>query len=55
MKTFFALLAAAALVLLCISGCTVVHVHIGDTGVDAEAQVSAGYVVPTPKLILPAE
>ena len=37
--------------MLCVDGCTVVHVHIGDTAVDAEAEV--GFVVPTPKVVLP--
>lgn len=47
-----ALLAALIMGLL-LTGCTVVHVHIGDTQVDAEADV--GYTVPTPKLVIPTE
>ncbi len=59
MKALKILAMAALLTLamvLAMGGCIIIHNHIGDTAVDAEAEVAtAGYTVPTPKLVIPTE
>ena len=51
------ILAIAALLTLAfwLSGCTIVHLHVGDTNIEDAGKAQVGYTLPTPKVVIPTE
>ena len=54
MRTWKILAIAALLTLaMWMSGCTVVHLHVGDTNIQDSAKASLGTALPVPRIVLP--